>query len=104
MSVGVQGIIVSGEASESDEEEEFNVAQVKGQLLAQRSLAAVGEGSVSRQPSRVQHQQQEHLIKRTHVSILHQKLWGGIFQAYSVPVVQHNHLSAYASLCPLAPA
>lgn len=32
MDRGVQGIIVSGEASESDEEEEFCAAQVKGQL------------------------------------------------------------------------
>ncbi|KAK8386396.1 hypothetical protein O3P69_010813 [Scylla paramamosain] len=72
---GVQGIIVSGEASESDEEEEFCAAQAKGQLLAQRAQGIPVEGSAVRQPTKVQHQQQPHLIKRTHVSLLHQKLW-----------------------------
>ncbi|XP_050725720.1 uncharacterized protein LOC127003292 [Eriocheir sinensis] len=74
MSRPVQGIIVSGEASESDEEEEFCAAQVKGQLLVQRAQQIRAESCTAKQP-KLQQQQQQQAVKRTHVSILHQKLW-----------------------------
>ncbi|XP_045119336.1 uncharacterized protein LOC123509207 isoform X1 [Portunus trituberculatus] len=43
--------------------------------VAQRAQGIASGGSVVRQLTPVQHHQQPHLIKRTHVSLLHQKLW-----------------------------
>ncbi|KAG0727639.1 hypothetical protein GWK47_034228 [Chionoecetes opilio] len=59
MSLGVQGIIVSGEASESDEEE-FCVTQAKGQLREanaslEQNLAQSIRGPLREQSGRIQH-------------------------------------------------
>ncbi|KAK3856877.1 hypothetical protein Pcinc_019158 [Petrolisthes cinctipes] len=64
---GVQGIIVSGEASESDEEEEFCATTAKEQLVNKRPHG----GEVG---ARKQYHTQEQ-FRRMHDSLLHQKLW-----------------------------
>ncbi|KAG7172832.1 uncharacterized protein LOC121861300 isoform X2 [Homarus americanus] len=78
---GVQGIIVCGEASESDEEEEFCAAMARGQLVNQKPGAPTPEGCTVKQyveKKQLKQQQQQHYqqqVRRTHHSLLHHKLW-----------------------------
>ncbi|XP_071538071.1 uncharacterized protein Blos3 [Panulirus ornatus] len=78
---GVQGIVVCGEASESDEEEEFCAAMARGQLVTQRPGGTSQEGMTIKQyieHKQQKQQQQQHYqeqLKRAHQSLLHQKLW-----------------------------
>lgn len=75
MMSGIQGIIVCGEASESEEEEEFCAVQAFGQKAseAQRNNRPLSEHKPDaevRQP--VQNELQR---RKASTSLLHQKLW-----------------------------
>ncbi|KAK8729066.1 hypothetical protein OTU49_008613 [Cherax quadricarinatus] len=78
---GMQGIIVCGEASESDEEEEFCAAMARGQITHKKVGGAPQESITVRQyieKKQQREQQQQHYqqqLKRTRNSLLHQKLW-----------------------------
>nr|XP_045613615.1 uncharacterized protein LOC123767718 [Procambarus clarkii] len=75
---GMQGIIVCGEASESDEEEEFCAATARGQIVNPKVGGATEEGITVRQYLEKKQQRQQHYqqqLRRTHHSLLHQKLW-----------------------------
>ncbi|XP_042877010.1 uncharacterized protein LOC122256418 [Penaeus japonicus] len=75
---GVQGIIVCGEASESDEEEEFCAATARGH----KSLTLKSGGSTETkgqhkppEPKHTQKQRPQQQQRKGHQSLLHQKLW-----------------------------
>ncbi|XP_037780527.1 uncharacterized protein LOC119576949 [Penaeus monodon] len=76
---GVQGIIVCGEASESDEEEEFCAATARGHRgLTQKSAGSTDTKGQQKppEPKHTQKQQRpQQQQKKGHQSLLHQKLW-----------------------------
>ncbi|XP_064088160.1 uncharacterized protein LOC135202580 isoform X2 [Macrobrachium nipponense] len=112
MMSGIQGIIVCGEASESDEEEEFCIVQAQGQQAndskgLHHPIKDTGQENHEEKLAPVPHTYQQ---KKLHHSLLHQKLWEtnaslerNLSKAFQEPLVKKtSHLANLITSVPAA--
>ncbi|XP_068217699.1 uncharacterized protein [Palaemon carinicauda] len=109
---GIQGIIVCGEASESDEEEEFCIVQAQGHQANDSTRPAHLTKDVGRETSvdKVVPVPPMHPQKKPPHSLLHQKLWEtnsslerNLSKAFQEPLVKKtSHMANLITSVPAA--